>query len=428
MNRLQQTASATVIASFLIAGCSSCSHNEATSITIWAWEPTLTKVVKAFEKLHPDITVNLENVGTTTAYTVLNNAIAANTGMPDIVQIEYDMIPEYGIRNVLTDLTDLNGGDLSEKFTTGTWSSVQFDGHVLGLPMDSGPMAMFYNADIFAKAGITDIPTTWDEYDEAAKKIRQLGEDYYIAADGGAASGFESMIRQTGDFPYSTDEDTVTINYTDNPGAQRYVQRLQKLMDEDLINTTTASWTDDWNRGLADGTIASLITGAWIPATLKSSAAAAAGQWRVAPVPQWDEDTYVTMENGGSALCLMQSTDNAKAAYEFITFATLGDGADIRVDNGAFPADTETLNDPKWLNLHDEYFGGQQINQVLAESAEHVPSGYQALPFESYAQKIFNDAMGPAWTGSISVSEGLRNWQQQLIDYGKTQGFTMIAG
>ncbi|MGH3586600.1 MAG: sugar ABC transporter substrate-binding protein, partial [Pseudonocardia sp.] len=50
-------------------------------ITVWAWEPTLEDVVTKFEEQYPNVTVNLENVGTSNdQYTALQNAIAAGDG------------------------------------------------------------------------------------------------------------------------------------------------------------------------------------------------------------------------------------------------------------------------------------------------------------------------------------------------------------
>jgi multiple sugar transport system substrate-binding protein len=49
---------------------------------------------------------------------------------------------------------------------------VHSGGDIFGLPMDSGPMALFYNKDVFDKYGVK-VPTTWQEYLEAARKIHK---------------------------------------------------------------------------------------------------------------------------------------------------------------------------------------------------------------------------------------------------------------
>ncbi len=60
------------------------------------------------------------------------------------------------------------------------------DDKVYGLPMDSGPMALFYNKKVFDKYKIA-VPTTWDEYVEAARKLHKADPKVYIANDTGDA-------------------------------------------------------------------------------------------------------------------------------------------------------------------------------------------------------------------------------------------------
>ena len=54
------------------------------------------------------------------------------------------------------------------------------------------------------------------------------------------------------------DGEKITIDMTNDAGMKKYIDFQQKLIDEDLIDTKTANWSDDWNRELNDGTIASL--------------------------------------------------------------------------------------------------------------------------------------------------------------------------
>ena len=60
-----------------------------------------------------------------------------------------------------------------------------------------------------------------------------------------------------------------------------------QLVENDLL-ADTPSWTDEWFKGLGDGSIATLVTGAWMPGVLESSVADGVGDWRVAPIPTYD--------------------------------------------------------------------------------------------------------------------------------------------
>ena len=433
---------AAMMASFAACGSFSSVKDESTdpnakvTLNVWAWEPTLKAVIPKFEKKYPNIKVKLNNVGTNLdAYTALNNAIDAGKGAPDVAQMEYYALPQYAIKGALKDLSSFGASKYKSFYTPGTWSSVHWQGKIYGLPSDSGPMAFFYNKAVFDKAGVTKIPTTWEEYYQAAKKIRKTGS--HITSDSGDAGFFDSMVWLAGGHPYKTSKDgqSVTVSLNKDSGTQEFVKWWQKMIDEGLINTKVKGWTDDWNRGLGDGSIASLLTGAWMPGTLAGSAPQASGKWRVALMPTKD-GKRTNAENGGSTLSVLSSSSKATAAYRFVEFCNHDRaGIDTRLAGGGFPADTETMKDEKWLSsktVNDsigrplEYFGGQEYNRVLAQSAANVATGYENLPFEVYARKIFGDAAGGAYTDkSVTLEKGISNWQTKLNEYGKQQGFTM---
>ena len=413
------------------------SSDKKIELTVWSWDSTLPRTVKGFEAKNPNIKVKVTNAGTNKdEYNALSNAIEAGSGAPDIAQIEYYALPEYVIRGHLENLSDLGASDFKDFYTPGTWSSVNINDGVYALPMDSGPMAFFYNKEVFDKAGVdAEQIKTWDQYYDAAKKIHALGDNYYITSDTGDAGFFDSMTWLAGAKPFQTSSDgsEVTVNLTEDKGVKTFTDFWQKLLDEGLLDTKTAGWSEDWFKGMVDGTIASLFTGAWMPANLANSAADGAGKWRVTQMPTADGST-TNSENGGSSLAVLASTKKADAAYQFIEYANHGDGVATRVAGGAFPADKASMESDSFKNTTTvknadgedvDYFGGQKYNEVLAQAAENVSSDYQFLPYEVKARTIFGDYLGKSYTGDQKLTDGIAAWQKALQDYGKDQGFTV---
>lgn len=427
-----------------VAACGSTSAGDSGStgssdkkieLTVWSWDSTLPRTVKGFEAKNPNIKVKVTNAGTNKdEYNALSNAIEAGSGAPDIAQIEYYALPEYVIRGHLENLSDLGASDFKDFYTPGTWSSVNINDGVYALPMDSGPMAWFYNKGVFDKAGVDPTQVrTWDDFYEAAKKIRAV--DSYITSDSGDAGFFDSMTWLAGATPFETSKDggTVTINLTGDKNVKTFTDFWQKLLDEGLLDTKTAGWSEDWFKGMVDGTIASLFTGAWMPYNLLSGAPNGDGKWRVTQMPTADGST-TNSENGGSSLAVLASTKKADAAYQFIEYANHGDGVATRVAGGAFPADKASMESDSFKNTTTvknadgedvDYFGGQKYNEVLAQAAENVSSDYQFLPYEVKARTIFGDYLGKSYTGDQKLTDGIAAWQKALQDYGKDQGFTV---
>ncbi|WP_211588609.1 ABC transporter substrate-binding protein [Allorhizocola rhizosphaerae] len=393
------------------------------TVTVWAWEPTLKQVVTAFQTKYPKVKVNLVNAGTgDKQYTALQNAIAAGKGVPDLAQIEYYALPQFALGKSLTDLGSFGAGELDGTFTPGPWASVKSGGTIYGLPMDSGPMALFYNKKVFDTHGIT-VPTTWDEYVAAARKLHAADPKAYITSDTGDAGFTTSLIWQAGGKPFTVDGTNVKVNLAD-PGSQKFSTLWQQLVSEKLLAPVTG-WSDAWYKGLGDGTIATLVIGAWMPANLETGVAPAKGDWRVAPMPQWTAGGTATAENGGSSLAIPKAGTNNALAYGFLKYATAGEGVKIRLDNGAFPATTADMKSDAFLNKEFPYFGGQKANQIFAQSANGVVPGWSYLPFQVYANSIFNDTVGKAYVSNTTLADGLKAWQDACVKYGKDQGFTV---
>ncbi|MGO3885825.1 MAG: ABC transporter substrate-binding protein, partial [Mycetocola sp.] len=250
-------------------------------ITYWSWTPSAEDQAAAFMKKYPNVKVNVVNAGTNTEeYTKLQNTIKAGSGAPDVVQIEYYAMPQFALTDGLLDLAGYGFGDLESDYTSSTWNSVDFDGKIYGLPQDSGPMAMFYNKEVFDEYSL-DVPTTWDEYYDAAKKLTAADPSKKITNDVGDPGFATSMIWQAGGHPFSANGTDVTINLADE-GTERWTANWNRLIDDDLLSDAP-SWSDEWFKGLGDGSIATLVIGAWMPGNLEASVPDAAGDWRVAP-------------------------------------------------------------------------------------------------------------------------------------------------
>lgn len=447
----------------MLCGIAACGETDSrTVLTVWSWEPSMKTLIAHFEEANPDIVVKQVS---TASYDKLNSAIQDGYDTPDVVQLEYYALPQYAVAGQLVDLSSRTHG-YSSFYTPGSWASVQLDGSVFALPMDSGPMAFFYNDDVFRQAGVD--PTkiaTWSDYYAAAKKLKNIG--VYIASDSGSdASFYESMIWLAGGRPFSTSNDgrEVKIDLNHDEGTLTFTQFWQKMIDEDLVDTTLTTWSDKWKNAVGSGQIASMFAGAWMPSMLLADVPGTAGLWRVGQMPT-ENGEATNAENGGSALGILNSSRVPDAAWRFIEYVCHErEGIDTRVDGGSFPADNETLESDGFLNkttvtdgrgIAVPYFGGQKYNRVLAEAAGRVSTGYQYLPFEVYARSDFRNTVGKAYAWEnkeheyakalarveqglaersslpdkpgeqVTLRGGLADWQANLKEYGANQGFTI---
>lgn len=392
-------------------------------LTYWTWTPSGEAQAEAFMKEYPNVTVEVVNAGTATdEYTKLQNAITAGSGAPDVAQIEYYALQQFALSDGLLDLSQYGLGDLEDTYTASTWGAVNLNGGLYGLPQDSGPMVMLYNKTVFDQYGLT-VPTTWDEYIAQAAKLHEADPSKYITNDAGDPGFADPLIWQAGGQPFQTDGTDITIDLQDE-GSKKWADTWNQLLEPGLLSDIP-TWSDDWFKALGNDTIATLITGAWMPGILEGSVADGAGDWRVAPLPSYD-GSPATAENGGSAQSVIKQTKNPALAAAFLRWLNSSDESiDVFLESGGFPSTTAQLNADEFLNATPEYFGGQEINKVLVDASENVIDGFQYLPYQVYANSIFADTVGQAYAEKRDLNAGLQAWQEQLVSYGNDQGFAV---
>ncbi|MGW2540296.1 ABC transporter substrate-binding protein [Kitasatospora sp. NPDC001574] len=397
-----------------------------TTLTFWTWAPNLDKTVALFEQKYPKIKVEIVNAGQSAAqYTKLQTAVKAGSGGPDVVQVEYFALPELAQSKRLVNLKDYGAAALESKFTSSAWSQVTVNGGIYAVPQDTGPMAMFYNKKLLDELHI-EPPKTWAEFETAAAKIKESAPDRYITSiDPGDAGGLDSLMWQAGSRPFQQKGETGVGVDLQDPGAKKVADLWTSLVERKLVDTAPG-WTNEWWQSMNSGRYAMWIIGAWAPGNIASTIPTTAGNWRAAPMPQWNAGDDVTAENGGSAVAVPTTSKNKAAAAAFATWLNSDPQAVRSLNaNGLFPATTELLKDPAFLDRPVDALGGQQANQVFAASSASVGKGWQYLPFQVYANSVFKDTVGQSFTSGING--GLTAWQKRITEYGNQQGFKVTA-
>lgn len=432
-SKLLAASGVVAVAAAALTGCStgpaeaSCTNEilqpDATQVSVWAWYPAFEQVVDVFNENHDDVQICWTNAGQgNDEYTKFSTAIESGSGAPDVIMLESEVLSSFSIRDALVDLTKFGADDVKADYTEGAWKDVSSGDAVYAIPVDGGPMGMLYRKDILDQYGIA-VPTTWDEYVQAARDLHAADPTKYITSDTGDSGFTTSMIWQAGGRPFGIDGTDITIDLADE-GTQKWTGVWNQLVQEDLL-ATTPGWSDEWFKGLADGSIASLVIGAWMPGVLESSVPDAAGDWRVAPMPTYD-GTPVAAENGGGGQSVVKQSKNPALAAAFLRWLNSDpESIDIFLESGGFPSTTADLEDPDFVGLESDYFGGQKINEVLTQASKDVASGWSYLPYQVYANSIFGDTVGQSYANKVDLDEGLADWQDQLVEYGNSQGFTV---
>src|SRR5437588_477573 len=82
----------------------------------------------------------------------------------------------------LANLEDYGLGSLKSDYSAAVWGSVDINGQLVGLPQDTGPMALFYNKKVFDKYQLK-VPATWADYVADAQKLHAANPSEYLTND-----------------------------------------------------------------------------------------------------------------------------------------------------------------------------------------------------------------------------------------------------
>src|SRR3989441_1630162 len=347
-----------------LAACGGGSSSGSTSsgpvnLTFWSWVVGVDKSVALWNQTHPNIQVKWSNVGSgPVEYNKLFTAIKANNE-PDVAQIEFQVTPQFETTGALVDLSPYGVSSLKSQFAPWTWNQMSLGNAIYGIPGDTGPLALYYRADLFTKYHLP-VPTTWAQYADDATKLHAADPNAYITDFPPRQPGwFTGLEWQNGARPFGINGQSwkVAVN---SPQALQVAAYWQALIGKKLVKTEP-DFDNAWYHDLQTGGIATRITAAWGAGIIQSNAPKTAGMWRVAPIPQWQAGQTPGDGNwGGSANSVFQRTEHPKEAAEFAQFIYANQQSIEYMikGNSIYPAYNPALNSPL-LTGPVSFFGNQ---------------------------------------------------------------------
>ena len=131
-------------------------------------EKDLDAIKAAFESAYPDVKVQIETVPYDDYFTKLQTAVAGGTAA-DAFELNYENFVTYSSNGSLAPLKTVD----ATAYKPSLLQAFSANGTQYGLPESFSNVVLFYNKDLFAKAGV-DEPTadwTWADEQAAAEKL-----------------------------------------------------------------------------------------------------------------------------------------------------------------------------------------------------------------------------------------------------------------
>ena len=243
-------------------------------------------------------------------------AMAQTNSLPDIAIVDNPDYPVFSATGKLQPLaSSLSDWGLSKAYIEGANKVVTNDqGDVGGVFIGTNTLAIQYNKDMFAKAGITKTPETWDEFTAAGKKLTSKGVQGFMFA--GQNNGCSAW--QFNPWQWTAGGTDTSLTDAGNVKALTFLTDLVQsgVSSKDVVNQCQ----DQSMEALVHGQTAMIENGPWSFSTLN---AAKDLKWGTFPIPVPAAGDKLVVPLGGEVWTLPKTGDatREKAARDFLQWS-----------------------------------------------------------------------------------------------------------
>ena len=276
----------------------------------------MTEVVNDFNAANAGkITVQLE----TSPWDKMHDKLAVSMGSgqaPCVFGYATRWISEFAALDQLAPLDDLLKGEFKDGFITKLLDAGILNGKTFGIPVAASARLLFYNKDLFAKAGL-QAPTNWDELLNAGIKTANPPNNYGL---GVPASGIE-VDTFFDYFLWNNGGDILDANGKSMLSKPESVAALQYLVD--LVNKGGSQpkpngfTREQVIEMFKNGQVSMYPTGPWMNAMIAADAPTL--QYGFVPFPVSGSNAQATVSVTDS-MGISSACANKTEAWQFIEF------------------------------------------------------------------------------------------------------------
>jgi raffinose/stachyose/melibiose transport system substrate-binding protein len=290
-------------------------------------------IIAAFEFKNPTIQVELQ---TTPSGADRDKLIATKlqTGtMADV--FDYNSGAKLFALNPAKNVVDVTNEKFQSNVVSGFKVAVTVDKKIYGAPYEtSGAGGVYYNKKAFAKAGVTSIPKTWNEFIAASQKLKASGIDAVCMTNG---ESWTAQLPVLADFynvnaaiPNVADKYNANkMKFATTPAALEGFKKMEQLAKLKLVNkdNATAKYNDAATR-ISTGKCGMYMMGTWFTSSIAKKNINDVGFFPV-PGPNAKNNGLTLWASTG--MYIYSGTKNLAAAKKFQAFIASKGATDAQV-------------------------------------------------------------------------------------------------
>lgn len=348
-----------------------------------------------------------------------NMKLEASDGtLPQIFWLDASEAPEYSDSGVLMDLSDfLSENSDIQTALGGMENAFQDDSGQYGLPYQCNVQGIFYNKDLFDKAGV-EYPTndtTYEEFIEMIKKLKESGVTPLSIGSKNSAYAMWEFNETLARYGWSENIDSILSGEKkfNNEDLNACFEKLKGIADAGAFpeNMATIEYFDA-KQLFNEGKAAMFGTGQWDCAEFDENIGEKVGFWWGPKFTDTDYNQDIAMKVPSAPIVVNAEVadDDAvkEAVYEFLKFYYGEDAAKISYEGSIFPA----TNYSEVAATDTQYSMNAMLEALGAgwESPEAAPD----LTVVSAVQEALYNSMFGVMQGTYEPSEALDKIDEAL--------------
>lgn len=375
-------------------------------------EEAIEKITKDFEEENPRIKVKLVNQGNYRSMFDKLMASAKSNTLPTITQIYNNRLTWYIDKDLVEDLnpyfenkevgmTEEEINDIPEIYRKDN----TFEGKTYAIPFNKSMMVLYYNEDMLKEKGV-EVPRTWGEFKEAAKKLTvdsdndEKPEVYGVAFENNISTDIGIWVKQAAGEVIDEAADKINFN---TPQTKEAIDLINDMIQNKTA--TLAGEDKNANNTMIKEKAAMCVASTSAIPYLKEGMKA---KWFGAPLPTYKEQvqlyygTNVAMFNTGTA-------EEKLAAWLYMKYLINTENtAYFSMQTGYMPVRNTAINGETYKNFLKE----NPIKEVPLKSLDNGWMGARQIGVIP-ALDVLGEELDEVFNNKKTVDEALKDAQER---------------
>jgi multiple sugar transport system substrate-binding protein len=354
----------------------------------------LRSILARFEREHPQIRVKLLHIPEN--YFQKLHILVAGGLTPDVMAVNSLSFPVYAKNGILKPLDEeFLASDSTIKrrdFFEPPLEALSWQGHLYAVPRDVSDLVIFYNQDLFRKAGLSFPSSDWTlaEFVAAGRRLstghgveRRFGFSFFAKPP---LMWLPFVWSEAGDL-FSSDLKTFELNRPQSLKGLRLYADLRNRWHIAPSRRETGDTT--MSQLFIQEKLAMLLSGRWSVPVLRRQAHF---HWDIVPFPKGPGGSVVGIDASGYAIS--GTSRHLKEAWMLVSFLSSRKSQEQFVQSGLIvPARKDIAGSPLFRAsppAHSQYF----ISAMTTGKPSHIPQAWNEVAEE------LGLALEPVWEGT----------------------------